>query len=154
MKRIKVLCLLFVVAVCVSVMEPRCEAQAPSLIVSFLSCSPASCIDTGEPVQTGAALVGAHAQCSNSNTGQVVTSIDQAVLVTIANCQVPYVPQAEVEVDHTLLLSDDCGSTYVDYLRFTGLVYSLFGQIVYHASSDAACDGGYTGVTQLGTKPC
>ena len=47
MKIIKVLLLLFVVTVFVSVMVPRCEAQnpAPNLIVSFITCSPSSCLD-------------------------------------------------------------------------------------------------------------
>lgn len=153
----KLTCLVFLVVLCASIFEPKCEAQnpAPSLLVTFKSCWPESCHDVGPLGTFSSATVGVYAECSNSHTNAVVREFDEIILVTVINCSNPYTPDAEIEVGTTPLFSDDCGSFYdVDFLQFNVLILNTEGIIVWHQNVDQGCDGGDWGPTTLGTKPC
>lgn len=139
--------LLALCAICGS----QAVAQSGYVLTSF-HCIPSVCEDQGPPATTSSATVVFDAQCSHA--GAVTQSFSGQVNVFVQNCSTAYVPFAKVETYRTTHL-DDCGSPYdVDTLRESGEVFSASGAVIYHASQEVSCDGGTTGTTIFGQKPC
>ena len=134
-----------------AVSSPQAAAQSGYILTTF-TCIPAGCEDQGPAATNSVASVSFDAQCSHG--GSLFREMSGQVNIFVQNCSAPYVPFAKVESYRTTLL-DECGSGYdVDTLREFGEVFDSFGTLVYSANQELSCDGGDTGTTIFGTRPC
>jgi len=132
---------------------PAARAQTNFIFSSF-QCDPSSCIDeTPIPVFQGLALVTFDSTC----TGGAITGISgraKAVVGDIGQCRDPYTPHAEIDRYRSTYL-DDCGNPYsVDSETEIAEIKNAGGAIVFLDEAGVSCDGGTTGPTSNGSRPC
>jgi hypothetical protein len=125
-------------------------ASAQSYLFSTLQCDPLSCVEEGPPETNGIVSVDFTSTC----TGGLIAGINLDVTTQISNCNVPYIPYAQVQTSRTQYL-DDCGDPFlVDYATFNAEVFTGGGVVVFHLETTYGCDDSQSGPTTFGTRPC
>lgn len=117
------------------------------MFVDF-QCIPGSCEEQLPPTENGTATVVLGSDCDNG------VSINASISSFVANCSVPFSPEADIQRLSTLTLDDFGCEVETDFARFNAAVFTVTGGVLWHASKDVSCDGGETGLTSLGDKPC
>lgn len=147
MKTVLAVCCFFAA---VSFLHPT--AHATDFVFSSFQCDPSSCVELTLPTTTGSAFVSYNATCTAG-----VPSIEGSALAKVGDpepCPRPYVAKALIEQSMTTQL-DDFGCPYnLSIVTQTAQILTPFLVVVFNDQLTVDCQGGITGPTLNGTKPC
>lgn len=131
---------------------PVAHAQI-NYILSAFQCDPTSCFEQTPPTTSGTAFVSFNATCTGGVIGDFEGSAS-AQLGVNGPCKVDYVAQAQVTTI-TQTFTDDCGDPYeVSTVNQMVQILTPLLTVVWSDTAGVSCDGGTTGPTNNGTRPC
>ena len=128
-------------------------SHAQGFVFSSFQCDPSSCAEQTGPTVAGSAFVSFNSTC----TGGIIAGIDGSALARIGipdACTTPFIAKAAVEQSTTTQL-DDFGCTFnLSSVTQTAEILTPFLTVVFTDEQGSDCQGGTSGPTNNGTKPC
>lgn len=157
MKTLALICFLGFAAV---LFAPSAHAQSsPDFIFSSFQCDPLSCDNRLGPTFEGSVSATFDGVCTGGAIGGIESEISAVIGIDPvtglpAPCTSAYIARAAFETSRKEELDDFCEPFLIDTVTSIGEILNFVSTPVWHKELSASCDGGTTGITTFGTRPC
>lgn len=152
--------LFFCLAGAVVVFVPSAHAQSSrDQVFSSYQYDPVSCDNRLGPTTEGKVSATFNGICTGGTVKGIEAEIDAIIGIDPttgqpAPCSMPYIARAAFEVNTTTQLDDFCEEYSIDTVTSISEILDAGSNLVFHKQLSVGCDGGATGLTSFGTRPC